>query len=247
MAHVLWQRGRHGRLVRLHSNSEGRSDCQGSHTSKRRRTRLADSNHASRAHTSASGLPSLPDEELADWNAGRVVQSPQLQDLPDELVAHIFSYLPFDEVFRLAIVCQSWRSASKLPHAFTSVDFVWVDLIPAQDQHELMDLTSGEYEPPPKRSGALAEYLLDRAGSLESLRLGLVSQSNKRNGMASPSQIVNLLSACRGLRRLHLVSSTSTSGLPSNLQQEVLKNVETSCPCVTYLEVSGAVFAEAGK
>jgi hypothetical protein len=222
---IQWQRGKNGRLIRLPTVFDSEQQILTCTQSNGTRSQKSWTSHCSMLKKSPSDLG----------------------DLPDEVVAQIFSNFPFNEVLQLASVCTSWQRASRMPQAFTNVDFTWVDLLPQQLLPEFLDLGAPNYEPPPKRSGRLAEYLLHRASALTSMRLGLACIRSERKGMLSTPQLLRLVSACQNLRTLHLFQPNSPCGLPVGLQQEVLKVAARSCQLLSYLEVSAASFAGAGE
>jgi hypothetical protein len=222
---IQWQRGKNGRLIRLPTVFESEQQILTCTQSNGTRSQRFRTNRSSMLKKSPSNLG----------------------DLPDEVIAHIFSNFPFNEILKLAYVCTSWLRASRMPQAFTNVDFTWVDLVPQQLLPVFLDLGAPDYEPPPKKSGRLAEYLLHRAGALTSMRLGLACIRSERKGMLSTPQLLRLVSACQNLRRLHLFQPNSPCGLPVGLQQEVLKAAAESCQLLSYLEVSAASFAGAGE
>jgi hypothetical protein len=143
-----WHRGIHGRLTRCDpacSSTDSVSKSQQEPSAKRRRHQDEKDRHLLENDSSiALGL----------------------EVLPEDVVSHIFSYLPFYEVLSLAQVSKTWLQASQNPHAFINVDLSWVDNSPQQAPGECIDLLGESYTLPLKRSGKLVEYLQPRASAL---------------------------------------------------------------------------------
>jgi hypothetical protein len=168
----------------------------------------------------------------------------ELSHLPQEVIAHIFSYLPFYDVLKLASVCSLWKDASHCPGAFRHVDFTWVDLLSSKKKAEYVDVDT--FVPHPRKSGKLAERLMTQAGSLSSLRLGLShNKSSGLNGTLSGLQATALIERCTGLRTLHL--SSGRTGMDQNIQIEIVKLAATFCPRLSHLQVAAPLFAFAGE
>jgi hypothetical protein len=202
---VRWHRGIDGRLTRCDSASSGtESDSKSQHepSAKRRREQ-----HEKNMHL----LENIPSTALG------------LEALPEDVISHVFSYLPFYESLSLARVSKTWFRASGSPQAFINVDFSWVDNAVQRAPGECIDLLGECYMLPPKRSGKLADYLQPRAGSLKSVCLGLVGPNSTRKGMASPSQLLALVSSCSNLRRLYLFHPESGCGLSLKSQVGILQ------------------------
>lgn len=168
----------------------------------------------------------------------------ELSHLPQEVVAHIFSYLPLYDVLKLASVCRLWKDASQCPRAFRHVDFTWVNLLSTEKKAEYVDVDT--FVPHPRKSGKLAERLMMQAGSLSSLRLALAqNKSSRLSGTLSGLQATALIGRCTGLSTLHL--SSGPTGLDRDIQIQIVKLAATSCPRLSHLQVAAPFFAIAGE
>jgi hypothetical protein len=130
-----WHRGVHGRLTRCDaacSSTDPVSKSQQEPSAKRRRHQDEKDRHLLENDSSiALGL----------------------EVLPEDVVSHIFSYLPFYEVLSLAQVSKTWLQASQNPQAFINVDLSWVDNSPQQAPGECIDLLGESYTLPLKNLG----------------------------------------------------------------------------------------------